>query len=141
VYWLTKPNMDAIKVYDIMSQATRDLAAGPSSSNPTWAPDGQWIASLAHALHPSSGEEDSYYLIRPWGEGKEALVRAEILNGPLLWSPDSRFVVYDGIASGSQERRLWARRLEDGIEDWLATIADRDASSYQWVQNPNSPRP
>lgn len=137
VYTLNKPGIQIIRVFDLKRETTKDIAAGPSGYEATWAPSGQWITFLVHALRPSSGKRDEYYRIRPSGEEKQVVVRGDLLNGPLMWSPDSRFVAYTGYASGSDAQHLWVRRLEDNSEDWFATLSESDPGLFQWVQNPD----
>jgi Tol biopolymer transport system component len=117
-----------ISVYDVEKNLSRALEEGRS---PTWSPDGEWIAYIDH---------DTYYAIRPNGQGKRQLFRRKGASGALWWSPDNRFVAYVAIASifagglalDVENYRLRVRRLSDNSDDWVANLA----SDYQWITNP-----
>jgi len=133
VYTLNKPGVQTIRIYSMQQGTSRDIASGPSSHNATWSPDGRWIAYSVY--RPSATEDCAYFLIRPSGQEQRVLFRTDIIYRELVWSPDSRFVAYAGYAPGSDELRLWVRRLEDGAEDWFASLSETDVLSFQWVQS------
>jgi len=135
VYTLNKPGLQTIRIYSVEHRISKDLASGLSLKNATWSPDGQWIVA-SHDREPGE-EECSYIQIRPSGQDRKVLFRTDLIYQELAWSPDFRFVAYSGYAKGSDELRLWVRRLEDGEEDWLAPLNERDVPSFQWVQNPD----
>lgn len=138
-YWLNRPGSTSIRVYDFLQHSSKDLSKGEGENGAGWSPDGQWIAYLVFAgtSDPlSSAEYSTYYIIRPSAEGRKVLLRTFAEGWSLTWSPDARYVAYVGSSSWSNERRLWVRRLEDGSEDWVATLAETDSPWYQWILNP-----
>jgi dipeptidyl aminopeptidase/acylaminoacyl peptidase len=118
-----------ILVYDIKQGTSRMLANGKDA---TWSPDGNWIA-----FH----DDDGYYVVRPSGNDRKLLFKKKRVLTELWWSPDSRFVAYvaeHGVLGGSSENhgRLWVRRLDDNVEDWVTDVEFRCFSwKFQWVGN------
>jgi hypothetical protein len=124
-------NEGSIQIYDTASGKIRDLAKGV---NPTWSPDGEWIAFREH---------DTYYAVRPTGLGKRELFHKKNVTSGLYWSPDSRIVAYvslagvleGGLSLDVETYRLRVRRLEDHSEDWVANGVSC-CINYDWVTNP-----
>jgi Tol biopolymer transport system component len=114
--------------YDLEKRNSTKLAKG---TEPTWSPDGNWIAYR---------DDDTYYVIRPSGEGKRKLFHKRRAVSGLYWSPDSRFVAYvhqDFFAFDVEFYHLMVRRLQDGSETWFVDGEDAGAGyNYQWVINP-----
>jgi dipeptidyl aminopeptidase/acylaminoacyl peptidase len=115
---------DTIKVYDLKQGRTRALSTG---TKPTWSPTGDQIAIRRN---------DTYYAVRPVGQGERAIFKAIGADSGLWWSPDARFVAY--LRPAPQPGwtdlvwdRIWVRRLEGGSEDWVADTAY--AFSFQWI--------
>jgi len=131
------PGFQIVRIYNTALGQSRDLARGGWA---TWSPDGAWIAFLDRPSSPRA--QSTYYVLRPsGGSEKRALLRTEIGADALWWSADSRFVAYVGCGDAARVRScnemgLWVRRVEDGAEDRLATVADTDVPWFQWVQNP-----
>jgi hypothetical protein len=124
-------NGGTTQIYDIVSGKIRDLVGG---RNPTWSPDGQWIAFFDH---------DTYYAIRPNGLGKKKLFHKKNAASGLFWAPDSQIVAYvslagileAGVSLDVESYRLRVRRLTDNSEDWVASGVSC-CINYQWVKNP-----
>jgi hypothetical protein len=114
-----------VSIYDVETRRSIKLIEG---ENPTWSPDGDWIAYRV-------GE--TYYAIRPSGEGRKKLFHKTRVISGLWWSPDSRFVAYihEDLISILGYSRVMVRRLADGSEDWVAQGVGA-GDSFQWVQNP-----
>jgi Tol biopolymer transport system component len=72
-------------VVDVHTKKTRDLGEG---FQPSWSPQGQWIAINA------SGQ---IWLIRPDGSGRHAL---GVRGFTTSWSPDGKTIAYDDLADG-----------------------------------------
>lgn len=123
---------DEILVYDFEQHKSRRLAHGTGA---TWSPAGEWIAFRSN---------DTYYGVRPSGEGQKVLFKCEKdlpnLLSPLWWSPDSRVVAYVGPLRQGEGLPLYAlrlrvRRLEDDSEDWVAEIIGATPPGFQWITN------
>jgi hypothetical protein len=117
-----------VQVYEIETGHSRILAAG---AEPTWSPDGTWIAYRDE-------QHSDYYVIHPSGDGKKKLFHKARAVSALYWSPDGRFVAYvhqDFFALDVEFYHLMVRRLQDNSETW---VADGVACciGYQWVRNP-----
>lgn len=119
---------EKVQVYETEAKHLRVLATG---TEPTWSPDGNWIAYRDE-------QHNDYYVIRPSGDGKKKLFHKGRAASALYWSPDGRFVAYtheDFLALDVEFYHLMVRRLEDNSETW---VADGVACciGYQWVRNP-----
>jgi hypothetical protein len=120
-----------VKIYDFGRSNFQALARG---SDPSWSPDGKWVAFRDH---------DTYYSIAPSGDGRRVLFHKESTHSGLIWSPDSRIVAYLS-RNGLFERpiimdvgpvRLRVRRLSDNSEDWIAQLYDTNLLNFQWLEN------
>lgn len=114
-----------IWVYDIKLGKNRPIASG---ANPTWAPDGNWIAYLdvngaARLVAPATSEV------------RHILSRRKMLSG-LHWSPDSRYILFSSEESG-QGAAFFVYRLCDGAVG-LAARPYLIASSrdFGWLRTP-----
>jgi len=119
---------DSVRVFDIKEKSSRQIAEG---TNPTWSPDGNWIAFLDH---------DTYYVIHPSGTQRHVLFKSWHSASGLSWSPDSRFVAYVSQArtleggflhSDVLTYFLRVRRVEDNSEARISYALT--PFSYQWV--------
>lgn len=79
----------SICVYDISSKTSKVLDEGDL---PAWSPKGDLIAY--------QGGDGNFYLIRPEGTEKRLLLKNvdHLFFGPLLWSPDGRFILVQAYA-------------------------------------------
>ncbi|MGH9773933.1 MAG: TolB family protein [Candidatus Acidiferrales bacterium] len=123
-----------VQIYEVGKDKSsiRVLAKGKDA---TWSPDGNWIAFLDH---------DTYYAIRPDGQGRKKLFHKKGAGSGLFWSPDSRIVAYASrleFLEGAFPKetileddlfRLRVRRLQDNSEDWVVDRA-LPGAAYQWV--------
>jgi len=120
-----------VMVFNVADDRSEAVAKG---ENPTWSPDGEWIAFR---------DRDTYYAIHPDGSGRKKLFHNNWGDAvsALYWSPDSRIVAYvrelgflQGGALDAEVNQLRVRRLEDGSEAWLC----RDSvqlEGYRWITN------
>jgi WD40 repeat protein len=120
-----RSNDGYVSVYDFEMGSSISLAKG---ENPTWSPVGDWIAFR---------DGETYYAIRPSGEGRKKLFHKTRAISGLWWSPDARFVAYihEDLISFLGYSRVMVRRLADGSEVWVAQGVGA-GDSFQWVQNP-----
>jgi hypothetical protein len=125
IYTVNKPQaVQIVRLYDIELNKSLDLANG---GNPTWSPDGEWIAFLDCGIEL---HDCTYYAIRPDGSDRKVLFKTTAATTGLWWSPDSRFVAYVNV--GGRAWRLRVRRLDDNSEDWV-NLSDADPRWFQWV--------
>jgi len=128
---------DSIRIYDLAGKKWRELAKG---EEPTWSPDGNWIA-----FH----HDDAYYAIRPSGADRKQLFNQKGIRTGLWWSPDGRVVAYMCLGGEYKPnrdfdfapRQLRVRRLADNSDDWVVVEPDvAYVPSYQWI-TPTSNKP
>jgi hypothetical protein len=121
----------SVRLYGVENHRSHPIARG---TDPTWSPDGAWIAFRVGA---------TYYAIHPEGEGRKELFSnywGKAVSA-LYWSPDSRIVAYvrqlgflQGGGPDAEVQELRARRLEDGSEDRLCSDVSWYAD-YHWLTN------
>ncbi|MFZ0413313.1 MAG: DUF420 domain-containing protein [Candidatus Acidiferrales bacterium] len=124
---------DSVRTYDTTRRIWRVIAKG---TEPTWSPDGKWIAFL---------DDGTYWVIQPSGEVRKILFRKRNAASGLYWSPDSRIVAYtrrvglldllDGVLPllDADAYRLWVRRLEDNSEESVG--GNWGVGGFQWIEN------
>jgi dipeptidyl aminopeptidase/acylaminoacyl peptidase len=117
---------DGVRIYEVGNDKSSTLVA-PGGKDPTWSPDGNWIAFLDH---------NTYYAIRPNGQDRKKIFHHSNVYSPLWWSPDSRFVAYVALARFAIDDvyELRVRRLEDNSEDRVAE--GQISGNFQWVMSP-----
>ncbi len=123
-------------IYDIETKQTRALTDG---SNPAWSPDSKWVAyrtsdSTGMIVSPETGE-------------RRTLFGARKIVGPISWSPDSEYLMYNirysGLANkieslwnlGDSNYRIIIHRLRDGTEiDARETVPIGILGYHCWVK-------
>jgi hypothetical protein len=116
----------SVRIYELGKDKSSVLVLA-KGEEPTWSPDGNWIAFLDH---------NAYYAVRPDGRDRKKLFHHSDVYSGLWWSPDSRMVAYVALARFAIDDvyELRVRRLEDNSECWVA--AGQIADDFQWVTNP-----
>jgi Tol biopolymer transport system component len=103
--------------YDLESGALTDLSGDPNQENnlAAWSPDGAWVAVVRRDLSVTMG--DQIWLMRADGSDARQLTDApEVLHGSLAWSPDGRYILFDGYILNSflLEARLQVLDVQSG---------------------------
>jgi hypothetical protein len=128
----------SIVIMDTLGQGRRVLASG---WGPAWSPDGQWIAFLREERLSEFNRIRTIRIVRPNGRDDRELFHSSDTTtmsrgwgaflegqpwGPLLWSPDSRWLIFSRIFHTGTT--LWRVRIEDGHLDQI-TIRREPPSS------------
>lgn len=135
----TPEDSEEVRIFDIADSSSRTLGKGRSLN---WSPDGRWIAYEA-----GKGE---IWLTDPEGKAKKLFFKDKKFLSGVVWSPDSRFVVYlsefrfgedmrslfDWNLDCMEEKRLRVRRVEDGRELAVGRQCKGDIQVHdEWVDN------
>jgi WD40 repeat protein len=126
------PNQGTLFTYDIAQKQSFRITRG---QYPTWSPNGEWIAYLDH---------DVYYRIAPTGEGAQRLFRHKDVQSPLIWSPDSRLVLYfrcctlwQSLQCMCDVGRWYVLRLEDHAQVQVGS-GSPGFNTEVWIGKPQS---
>jgi nickel/cobalt exporter len=92
--------VNKIYSYDLENEWLTALAIDPGydDSFPVWSPDGEWIALVRREWSDENpGQGNQVWIMRPDGSDLRQLTDAggEIYFGEPVWSPDSRYLLYD----------------------------------------------
>lgn len=121
---------DAVRLYELDNDRSDAIAKG---TDPTWSPDGNWIAFR---------DRETYYAMHADGSGRKELFHNHWGGAvsALYWSPDSQIVAYvrelgflQGGALDAEVNQLRVRRLDDGSDDRLCPDNVDAAANYRWI--------
>lgn len=90
--------LSKISLYDLQDGSLQALPSGQyfDDNNPTWSPDGEWIAFSRGEWtlsRPPTG--DQLWISRPDGSDAQAVTSdTETTHGPAAWSSDGRYLLY-----------------------------------------------
>ncbi len=121
-----------MKVYELDSEGTIALP-GPAEAtdySAAWSPDAQWIAIDRNVPMPGGVISNQVWLARPDGSAARALLQEpQASYSSLLWSPDSRKILYaryvlDLSAATPGHFDLYQTDVESGKSQLLAEGAD-----------------
>ena len=88
---------DEIRIIDVNQKTIKTIGTGWQA---TWSPDGHWIAYQRHGL-------GDYYIFNPKNDAQDLLIKNKAsltgalirrrgpVVGPLIWSPDSHYLLYE----------------------------------------------
>jgi hypothetical protein len=143
---------DALWIYDLRSNATRQIEGNAAVTSQCWSPDDQQVVyqngetikvyslkesgprTLTKGTEPTwspSGDQiairrhDTYYVVRPYDEKERVIFKANGADSALWWSPDSRFVSY---LRPAPPMLNWSDLVWDRI--WVRRLED---GSEDWV--------
>lgn len=123
------PNPGTVFIYDIEQKKRQELGRGQDA---TWSPDGNWIA------YWNAG---AAWRIKPTGEASQRLFKRKEPESPLVWSPDSRLVLYfhccylaPSLRCMCDVGRDYVRRLSDHSE---IRVGEGSPSAYTdvWIKS------
>src|SRR5262249_55795835 len=84
---------------------------GVRETQPRWSPDGKWIAFVAD----TKGNDDIWVCDEMGGQLKQVST-GDATKGQIVWSPDSKALLYTG-----SDKKLYKYTLDAGKTDVLAT--------------------
>jgi hypothetical protein len=123
------PNPGTVFIYDIEQKKRQSLGRGQDA---TWSPDGNWIA------YWNAG---AAWRVQPTGEARQRLFKRKEPESPLVWSPDSRLVLYfhccylaPSLQCMCDVGRYYVRRLSDHSEV-RAGEGSRGSDTDVWIKS------
>lgn len=99
--------------YDMADGTLTDLTTVPRAGDTwaTWSPDEQWVAVVRRIYGgPGAAVGDQVWLMRPNGSEARPLTDvSEVIHGKPVWSPDSRYVVFQRypLAGSDAKAGIW----------------------------------
>lgn len=137
------PAVDSLLyLIDRQGKLLQKIATGtPYATDPTFSPDGEWIAFVG-SNRPSKRDEGyqaEIYRVRPDGNGLQQLTRYPAADttaewyaykaGPPRWHPSGEFITYQSKQAGKYS--LYAV-TPDGARQWKLTDSDWQEGWHQW---------
>ena len=124
----------------------RGLEQNPQQ-NPTWSPDGKWIAFTGARGQMFCGERCELYVMRPNGTGLRRLTHDRSEDTNPAWSPDGKQIVFVSHRPRvTSKSAIWAikangtglRRLTDGRELDRDPAWSPDGTTIAFVRFPDA---
>lgn len=115
-----------IRILNRTSGIIRSITDG---EDPMWDPNGEWIS-----FHSKDAKAMLYHL---GSEEIKPILSGARVEDPLIWSPDSQYLLYCDTASfGLLASRFRVYRVRDGVSTRLFDAMDLSTRSFGWVYAP-----
>ena len=130
-------------LFDVESKKIDQLTTGKfTESNPSWSPDGQWVAFVSErGADPDKENDTNIYIVeaRVTAQPKQLTKFAGPDGGRPVWSPDGKTIAY---LQGSEpkffaygQNKLAVVPVEGGEERVLTASLDRAVGSPTWTSD------
>jgi dipeptidyl aminopeptidase/acylaminoacyl peptidase len=130
-------------LFDVESKKIDQLTTGKfTESNPSWSPDGQWVAFVSErGADPDKENDPNIYIVeaRVTAQPKQLTKFAGPDGGRPVWSPDGKTIAY---LQGSEpkyfaygQNKLAVVSVEGGEERVLTASLDRAVGSPVWTSD------